>query len=124
MQLPTISVPVGAWNYRAGISADQVLESARKAEAAGIDGLFTGEHVTFYGAGSDGLINLIAVATATEHMQLMTSVYLLALRHPTPVALQCAMIDQLSNGRLILGVGGLVIGGGSLLVAVIAVGGA
>jgi alkanesulfonate monooxygenase SsuD/methylene tetrahydromethanopterin reductase-like flavin-dependent oxidoreductase (luciferase family) len=32
-------------------------------------------------------------------------VYLLALRHPTPVALQCAMIDQLSQGRLVLGVG-------------------
>ena len=105
MQLPTISIPTGAWNYRAGISADQVLESARKAEAAGIDGLFTGDHVTFYGAGSDGLINLIAVATATEHMQLMTSVYLLALRHPTPVALQCATLDQLSRGRFVFGVG-------------------
>ena len=105
MQLPTISIPTGAWNYRAGISADQVLESARKAEAAGIDGLFTGDHVTFYGAGSDGLINLIAVATATEHVQLMTSVYLLALRHPTPVALQCATLDQLSRGRFVFGVG-------------------
>ena len=105
MQLPTISIPTGAWNYRAGISADQVLESARTAEAAGIDGLFTGDHVTFYGAGSDGLINLIAVATATEHVQLMTSVYLLALRHPTPVALQCATLDQLSRGRFVFGVG-------------------
>ena len=105
MKLPTIAIPTGAWNYRAGITAEQVLESARKAEAAGIDALFTGDHVTFYGAGNDGLISLIAVATATEHMQLMTSVYLLALRHPTPVALQCATLDQLSRGRFVFGVG-------------------
>ena len=105
MQLPLISVPTGAWNLRAGISAEQVLDAARKAEAAGIDGLFAGDHVTFYGNGNDGLINLAAVATVTERVQLMTSVFLLALRHPTPVALQCAMIDQLANGRLVLGVG-------------------
>lgn len=90
---------------RAGISAQEVLDAARQAEAAGIDGLFAGDHVTFYGNGNDGLINLAAVAAVTERVRLMTSVYLLALRHPTPVALQCAMIDQLSLGRLILGVG-------------------
>ena len=105
MQLPTILIPTGAWNLRGGTSAEQVLEAARRAEAAGIDGLFAGDHVTFYGFGNDGLINLAAVAAVTERMQLMTSVYLLALRHPTPVALQCAMLDQLSLGRLVLGVG-------------------
>jgi probable F420-dependent oxidoreductase len=105
MQLPAIFIPTGAWNMRAGISAQQVLDAARKAEAAGVDGLFAGDHVTFYGSGNDGLINLAAVAAVTERVQLMTSVYLLALRHPTPVALQCAMIDQLALGRLILGVG-------------------
>ncbi len=105
MQLPTISVPTGAWNLRAGISAEQVLDAARQAEAAGIDGLFAGDHVTFSGSGNDGLINLAAVAVATERVQLMTSVYLLALRHPTAVALQCAMLDQLAGGRFVLGVG-------------------
>lgn len=105
MKLPTILIPTGAWNLRAGISAEQVLAAARNAEDAGIDGLFAGDHVTFYGTGNDGLINLAAVATATSSVELMTSVFLLALRHPTPVALQCAMIDQLAQGRLVLGVG-------------------
>jgi probable F420-dependent oxidoreductase len=105
MQTPKFFTPTGAWNMRAGIAPQQVLEAARQAEAAGIDGLFAGDHVTFYGNGNDGLINLAAVAAVTERIELMTSVYLLALRHPTPVALQCAMIDQLSLGRLILGVG-------------------
>ena len=105
MQLPAIYIPTGAWNVRAGISAEQVLDAARKAEAAGVDGLFAGDHVTFYGIGNDGLINLAPIAVATERVQLMTSVFLLALRHPTPVALQCAMLDQLSHGRFVLGVG-------------------
>jgi probable F420-dependent oxidoreductase len=41
----------------------------------------------------------------TSRLELKTCVYLLALRHPTSVALQCAMLDQLSNGRFSLGVG-------------------
>jgi probable F420-dependent oxidoreductase len=105
MQLPKFFIPTGAWNMRAGISGQQVIEAAKKADTSGIDGLFAGDHVTFYGNGNDGLINLAAVAAVTERLELMTSVYLLALRHPTPVALQCAMIDQLCLGRLILGVG-------------------
>ncbi len=105
MKLPDIFVPTGAWNYRAGVSAEQVLEAARQAEAAGIDGLFAGDHVTFYGSGNDGLVNLAAIAAVTERVRLITSVYLLALRHPTPVALQCAMLDQLCLGRFALGVG-------------------
>ncbi len=105
MQQPKFFIPTGAWNVRAGISPQQVLEAARKADASGIDGIFTGDHVTFYGNGNDGLSCLTAVAAVTERVELMTSVYLLALRHPTPVALQCAMLDQLALGRFILGVG-------------------
>ncbi|MEX2237370.1 MAG: TIGR03619 family F420-dependent LLM class oxidoreductase [Dehalococcoidia bacterium] len=90
---------------RADLSAAGVLDAAREAEAAGLDGVFAGDHVTFYGNGNDGLINLAPIAAVTERIELKTSVYLLALRHPTAVALQCAMIDQLSAGRLTLGVG-------------------
>ena len=78
---------------------------ARQAEAAGIDGVFVGDHVTFYGSGSDALIKLASIAATTSTLELQTCVYLLALRHPTPVALQAAQIDQLSGGRLIMGVG-------------------
>ena len=76
-----------------------------QAEAAGIDGCFVGDHVTFYGNGGDGLIRLASLAAVSTKLELQTCVYLLALRHPPPVALQCAMIDQLAAGRLILGVG-------------------
>jgi probable F420-dependent oxidoreductase len=48
---------------------------------------------------------LTLAAAHSQKLLLQTSVYLLALRHPTPVALQAALIDQLSGGNLILGVG-------------------
>lgn len=98
MQMPDVFAPARG-------SDDGLIEWARKAEAAGIDGIFVGDHVTFYGSGSDALIKLAPIAAATSRIQLQTCVYLLALRHPTPVALQAAMVDRMSRGRLILGVG-------------------
>jgi probable F420-dependent oxidoreductase len=98
MQMPDVFAPARG-------SDDGIIDWARKAEAAGIDGIFVGDHVTFYGSGSDALIKLAPIAAATSRIQLQTCVYLLALRHPTPVALQAAMVDRTSRGRLILGVG-------------------
>lgn len=98
MKMPKVFVPAGG-------SDQDVAAWAREAEASGVDGVFVGDHVTFYGSGSDGLLKLAPIAAVTTKLELQTCVYLLALRHPTPVALQCAMIDQLSQGRLILGVG-------------------
>jgi probable F420-dependent oxidoreductase len=91
---------VGAAGGEPGLAA-----WARRVEDAGIDGVFVGDHVTFYGSGSDGLIQLASIAAVSTKLELQTCVYLLALRHPTPVALQAAMVDRLSGGRLILGVG-------------------
>jgi len=100
MSLPMPKVFIPARNTDADIAA-----WAQEAERSGVDGIFVGDHVTFYGSGSDALIKLAPIAAATQRIELQTCVYLLALRHPTPVALQCAQVDQLSRGRLILGVG-------------------
>lgn len=51
------------------------------------------------------LIALAGVATRTRRIRLGISVYLAALRHPIAVAKQVASLDQLSAGRVILGVG-------------------
>jgi probable F420-dependent oxidoreductase len=82
-----------------------VLAAARYAEAIGLDGLISGDHVTFHGFGYDGLVTLTAVAAVTERIQLKTAVYLLPLRHPVPVALQVAQLSQLSQGRFVFGIG-------------------
>ena len=51
------------------------------------------------------LIALAGVATRTRRIGLGISVYLAALRHPLVVAKQVASLDQLSGGRVLLGVG-------------------
>ncbi len=98
MHMPKVFAPARG-------SDEGIIEWSRQIEAAGVDGVFVGDHVTFYGSGSDALLKLAPIAAATTTLELQTCVYLLALRHPTPVALQAAMLDELSRGRLILGVG-------------------
>ncbi len=107
MQMPRVFMPAGATNENAaaGDAENYLADWVRQVEDGGIDGVFVGDHVTFYGAGSDGLLQLATIAAVSKKLYLQTCVYLLALRHPTPVALQAAMVDRLANGRLILGVG-------------------
>lgn len=104
-QPPRVSVRIPAWDIRIGTTGEMTLDAARRAEAAGLDGVIAGDHVTFHGYGNDGLITLTAIAAATSRIELKTSVYLLPLRHPVPVALQVAQLDQLSSGRFVFGIG-------------------
>lgn len=98
MGAPSVSVMLKSWDIRVGTTGEMVLDAARHAEALGLDGIIAGDHVTFYGYGNDGLITLTAAAAVTERIELKTAVYLLPLRHPVPVALQVAQLDQLSMG--------------------------
>jgi probable F420-dependent oxidoreductase len=82
-----------------------VLSLARRAEAAGFDSLWAGDHVSFYVPLLESLTLLSFVAAATERVKLGTAVYLVPLRHPTTTAKVAATLDLLSGGRLVLGVG-------------------
>jgi alkanesulfonate monooxygenase SsuD/methylene tetrahydromethanopterin reductase-like flavin-dependent oxidoreductase (luciferase family) len=106
--MPKIFTPAGGASQTAaspGSSESGLAAWVRQVEQSGIDGVFVGDHVTFYGSGSDGLIQLASIAAVSTRLELQTCVYQLALRHPTPTALQAAMVDRLCSGRLILGVG-------------------
>lgn len=105
MRAPKVGVMIRTWDLRVGVAPAEPLAAARRAEELGLDAVVVGDHVTFYGYGNDGLVTLTAIAAVTERIELRTSVYLLPLRHPVPVALQCAQLDQLSLGRLVLGIG-------------------
>ena len=48
---------------------------------------------------------LAAVAAKTQTLKLATTSYLLPIRHPLQAAEEVAVLDQLCNGRLILGLG-------------------
>ena len=53
----------------------------------------------------DPLMLLAAVAAATDRIRLATTSYLLPLRNPLQAAEQVAVLDQLCNGRVTLGIG-------------------
>ncbi len=79
--------------------ADRIAESD-------IDHLFNADHISFHtGAGMDGLINAATLAAMMPDMDIMIGVYLLALRHPVPVARQLSSLALSAPGRIILGVG-------------------
>lgn len=80
-------------------------ELARLAEAAGFDTVTTGHHHFQPGIMSDPLTFLAAVAAQTSTVRVGTGIFVLPLHHPLRVAEQVATIDEISGGRISLGVG-------------------
>lgn len=86
-------------------SFDETLRECERAEAAGFDSVWLGEHHNNPVLYPAPLIGLAAVASRTRSIRLGTGVLLLPLYHPVMVAEEGAMVDMISGGRLILGVG-------------------
>jgi alkanesulfonate monooxygenase SsuD/methylene tetrahydromethanopterin reductase-like flavin-dependent oxidoreductase (luciferase family) len=73
---------------------------------AGLDHLFLADHVSFFdGRGMDALVNAATLLAAHPTLRVHIGVYLLALRHPAPVARQIASLCESAPGRLEVGVG-------------------
>ncbi len=84
--------------------AASLLSLAERAEGLGYDSVWVGDSLTARPR-HEPLALLAAVAARTKQVQLGTAVLLPALRNPVLLAHQVATIDQISEGRLILGVG-------------------
>ncbi len=102
-----------------------LIELAQGAESSGFESLWTVEHVIFPSsyeseypydpsgrmAGSpetpipDPLMWLAFVAAATEEMRLGTGILILPQRNPVVLAKEVATLDDLSGGRVELGIG-------------------
>jgi alkanesulfonate monooxygenase SsuD/methylene tetrahydromethanopterin reductase-like flavin-dependent oxidoreductase (luciferase family) len=86
-----------------------LVELAEHAEATGWDGVFLEDYVCYAGDPAAPTCNtwiaLAAMAARTERIRLGTEVTPLTRRRPWNVAREAAGIDQLSGGRMILGVG-------------------
>jgi alkanesulfonate monooxygenase SsuD/methylene tetrahydromethanopterin reductase-like flavin-dependent oxidoreductase (luciferase family) len=80
---------------------------AESAEQAGWDGVYLWDHVLsgMHMAVADSFVMTAAIAQATDHVRLGMLVTPLARRRPWVFARQTATLDQLSEGRLVVGVG-------------------
>lgn len=84
---------------------DELVELVKLVDDCGYDSLWAGDHISFPVAILDPLLQLAQAAVVSRRLTLGTSVLLLPLRHPTPVAKQVTTLDHLTEGRFILGVG-------------------
>ena len=89
----------------------RIRELAQLAEAGGLDSLWVYDHFVFrmQGEAEDGIHEawtvLSAVAAVTERAELGTIVLGTGFRPPALTAKMAATLDEISNGRLILGIG-------------------
>ena len=90
--------------------AGKVRDSARRAEALGFDGVFAFDHFVPPGRGAgdpslEVFTTLSAIAMATDRVALGTLVTRVGVRNTGLIAKMAAQIDDLSGGRMILGMG-------------------
>lgn len=87
-------------------SLAQRRDDVRALEAAGVDHLAVGDHVSFRGGlGFDGLVHAAHLLALSDRLPVHVGVYLLALRHPVVVVRQLADLTALAPARLVFGVG-------------------
>ena len=99
-----------------GATYDDLLAVARRAEELGFDAFFRSDH--YLAMGGDGLpgptdawVTLAGLARETSTIRLGTLMTSATFRLPGPLAISVAQVDQMSGGRVELGIGaGLVRG--------------
>jgi len=99
-------------NFGAASSPAGIRELAEAAEESGFDSVWTTEHIVVgpdgvdpYGRVYDSLLTLAWIAGWTGRVGLGTSVVLLPLHDPFRLAKETATLQEVSGGRLTLGVG-------------------
>jgi F420-dependent oxidoreductase-like protein len=93
-----LGVHVGYWGL--GLSADDQLALVQEAERLGYDSVWTAEAY-----GSDAATILGWLAQATSKIRLGSAIFQMPGRSAAMTAMTAATLDQLSGGRMILGIG-------------------
>jgi F420-dependent oxidoreductase-like protein len=94
-----------------GATYDDVLAVARKTEECGFSAFFRSDHFLSMGSGdglpgpTDSYLTLAGLARETSTIRLGTLVTSATFRAPGLLAIQVAQVDQMSGGRVELGLG-------------------
>jgi F420-dependent oxidoreductase-like protein len=93
-----------------GATYDDLLAVARRAEETGFDAFFRSDHyLTMGGDGlpgpTDAWVTLAGLARETSRIRLGTLMTAATFRLPGPLAISVAQVDQMSGGRVELGIG-------------------
>ena len=93
-----LGVSVGYWGL--GLTAADQLDIAQTAESLGYDSVWTAEAY-----GSDAATVLAWLAAGTTKIKLGAGIFQIPARSPAMTAMTAATIDNLSGGRMLLGLG-------------------
>ena len=93
-----LGLHIGYWGL--GLTAEEQLKLVREAESLGYDSVWTAEAY-----GSDAATILGWLAQATSRIKLGSAIFQMPGRSATMTAMTAATIDQLSDGRMLLGIG-------------------
>jgi F420-dependent oxidoreductase-like protein len=93
-----LGVHIGYWGL--GLTSEDQLEIVREAERLGYDSVWTAEA---YGSDAATILGWLAGQTST--IRLASGIFQMPGRSPAMTAMTAATIDQLSDGRMILGIG-------------------
>ena len=88
-----------------GKNPNGIADEARALEAAGYESIWSAQAIGRGFMMHDPLIALSVVATVTEKVELGTAILQLPLYHSTDIALKVFSLDQISGGRLLIGLG-------------------
>jgi F420-dependent oxidoreductase-like protein len=93
-----IGLYLGYWGV--GLGAEALADVAQEAERLGYDSLWAAEAY-----GSDAATVLAFLAGRTSTIKLGSAIFQMPARSPAMTAMTAASIDQLSGGRMLLGIG-------------------
>jgi F420-dependent oxidoreductase-like protein len=93
-----LGINIGYWGL--GLTADEQLALVQEAERLGYDSVWTAEAY-----GSDAATILAWLAGSTSRIKLGSAIFQMPGRSPAMTAMTAATIDQLSGGRMLLGIG-------------------
>ncbi|MDP9841177.1 LLM class F420-dependent oxidoreductase [Streptosporangium lutulentum] len=94
-----------------GATYDELLTVAQTTERLGFDAFFRSDHYMRFGSGdpgtgpTDAWMTLAGLARETSRIRLGTLVSAATFRLPGPLAISVAQVDQMSGGRVELGLG-------------------